>query len=76
MSWMLTYFDPANPYCRAGGIFVFISLVIIHLIDYLFTRYYSKKCNYICEDCHDWACQYKECDRRWWKKLIDEEKEN
>ena len=75
MNWMLTYFDPANPYCRAGGIFVIISLTIIHLIDYLFSRYYSGKCNYNCEECRDWGCQWKECDRRW-RKLIDEEKEN
>ena len=76
MEWLLTYFDSANPYCRAGAIMMVISILIVHLIDYLFTRYYSEKCNYNCDECRDWSCQWKECDRKWKKKLCDEEKEN
>lgn len=76
MEWMLTYFDPANPYCRAGAIFAVVYFIFLCLIEAFFARYYSKKCSFACEDCRNWACQYKKCDRRYWKWIKKQEKEN
>lgn len=76
MEWMLTYFDPANPYCRAGAIFTLVSFLLIEISINLIIRYFSRKSNYNCEECRNWACQWKECDRKWLDQISKVEKEN